>query len=150
MTATRRIADTATAETARATLHRYARAVDTRDDAALADVFAPDVVLERVDGPRTGRDAVLTFYRGVFDGPAVWSKHLVTNVLVEPADAPANGDRSAYAVTAYFQAVSRTADEAIAVFGEYDDVFVADGTGMRIARKRIDVQQTFTLEPRHA
>ncbi|TWH23009.1 nuclear transport factor 2 family protein [Prauserella rugosa] len=134
------------AEAARTALHRYARAVDTRDEQALATVFTGEVVLERVDGARTGRDTVLAFYRGVFDGPTLWSKHLVTNVVAEPDGA--NG----VAVTAYFQAVSRTADEAIAIYGEYDDVLVpgpAAGAGLRIARKRIDVQQVFTLEPRH-
>ncbi|MBB3052052.1 3-phenylpropionate/cinnamic acid dioxygenase small subunit [Prauserella isguenensis] len=135
------IADPAGAEAARATLHRYARAVDNRDEAALALVFTEDVAFERVDGLREGRDTVLAFYRTVFGGPTVWSKHMVTNVLVEP-------HRDGLAVTAYFQAVSRTADDAIAVFGEYDDLLVPGGDGLRIARKRIDVQQTFDLEPR--
>lgn len=137
------IASTADSEAARATLHRYARAVDTRDEEALAEVFTTDVTFERVDGLREGRDAVLSFYRTVFDGPVVWSKHMITNVLVEP-----RGD--GLAVTAYFQAVSRTAGDAIAVLGEYDDLLVPDGDGLRIARKRIDVQQTFGVEPRDA
>lgn len=130
------------AEAARATLHRYARAVDARDESALAAVFTEDVTFERVDGIREGRDTVLAFYRTVFDGPTTWSKHMVTNVIVEP-------QRAGLAVTAYFQAVSRTADDAVTVFGEYDDLLVPDGDGLRIARKRVDVQQTFGLEPRH-
>ncbi|MBB3661309.1 MULTISPECIES: nuclear transport factor 2 family protein [Prauserella salsuginis group] len=134
-------ATAADSEAARTTLHRYARAVDTRDDTALAEVFTADVAFERVDGLREGRDTVLAFYRSVFAGPTVWSKHMITNVLVRP-----RGD--GLAVTAYFQAVSRTADDAIAVFGEYDDLLVPDGDGWRIARKRIDVQQTFGMEPR--
>ncbi|GAA1203654.1 nuclear transport factor 2 family protein [Prauserella alba] len=135
------IATAADSEAARATLHRYARAVDTRDETALAEVFTTDIAFERVDGLREGRGTVLAFYRSVFAGPTVWSKHMITNVLVEPS-----GDD--LAVTAYFQAVSRTADDAIAVFGEYDDLLVRRGDGLRIARKRIDVQQTFAVEPR--
>lgn len=129
-------------ETARATLHRYARAVDTRDEVALAEVFTEDVAFERADGLREGRDAVIAFYRTVFEGPTLWSKHMITNVLAEP-----HGD--GLAVTAYFQAVSRTADDALAVFGEYDDWLVSGEHGLRVARKRIDVQQVFGLEPRH-
>lgn len=126
-------------EAARAALHRYARAVDVADESLLAEVFTEDAVLERVDGSREGRDAVLAFYRTVFEGPAVWSKHLVTNVTTA-------ANTEGFAVTAYFQAVSRTEDDAMTVFGEYRDLLVRDGgSGLRIRRKRIDVQQRFPL-----
>ncbi len=124
-------------------LHRYARAVDRGDEELLAQAFTEDVVLERADGPREGKDAVLAFYRQVFEGPTVWSKHLITNLLVQPS-------ASGLAVTSYFQAISRTANDAIAIFGEYDDLLVPFDAEMRIARKRIDVQQTFQMEPRDA
>lgn len=132
--------DIAIAQTA---LHRYARAVDRGDAESLAEVFTEDVVLERADGTREGKDAVLAFYRRVFEGPTVWSKHLITNLLVRPR---AGG----LAATSCFQAVSRTTNDAIAIFGEYDDLLVPFDAGMRIARKRIDVQQTFQMEPRDA
>lgn len=124
-------------EAARVALHRYARAVDLADESLLAEAFTEDVLLARVDGSREGRDTVLAFYRTVFEGPTVWSKHLITNVT---AEAVAEG----FAVTAYFQAVSRTEVDAMTVFGEYSDLLVRDGEGLRIRRKRIDVQQSFS------
>lgn len=131
------------AEAARNALYRYARAVDLADESLLAETFTEDVVLERVDGSRVGRAAVLAFYRTVFDGPTLWSKHMVTNVTTE---ATVEG----LAVTAYFQTVSSTGSEAKAVFGEYRDVLVRQAGRLRIHRKRIDVQQSFPLAVRDA
>jgi hypothetical protein len=82
--------------------------------------------------------AVLEFYRSVFAGPTVWSKHMVTNVEVEAAP-------RGFAARAYFQAVSRTDTTGITILGEYADLLVPDGDRLLIAEKRIDVQQTFPL-----
>ncbi|MFW0783484.1 nuclear transport factor 2 family protein [Gordonia sp. CPCC 206044] len=127
-------------EAVRELLYRYARAVDTSDEDLLADCLHPDVVLHRVDGPRHGRDAVLAFYRTVFDGPTTWSKHLVSNVTCTSGP-------DGIAVHAYFHAVSTNADGGLSVFGEYSDQVVrCDDNSLRIAVKSIDVQQTFPLE----
>lgn len=129
------------AEAARAVLHRYARAVDGRDPEALAGVLAEDAVLHRADGPRTGREAVLDFYRSVFAGPTVWSKHLITNVDVSP-------EPRGLAVRACFQAVSRTKTEGKVIYGEYRDLLVGDASELRIREMHIEMQQTFPLEVR--
>ncbi|MEQ3549519.1 nuclear transport factor 2 family protein [Pseudonocardia nematodicida] len=126
-------------EAARRLLHRYARAVDGRDEAMLASVLAPDAVLHRADGPRTGRAEVLSFYRSVFDGPTVWSAHLVTNVDADPVP-------DGLAVTALFQAVSRTATEGRVIYGEYRNLLGRDGDGLRIQEMTIEIQQIFPLE----
>jgi len=124
------------AEAVRRVLHTYTLAVDTCDCDLLRSVFTPDVVLHRVDGPRTGRDAVLEFYRSVFDGPVDWSVHLVTNVLVDRTD----GDlvsRSA------FHSAQLSGGTVIDIYGRYRHRFATEGDGLRIAEKWIDVQQVF-------
>ncbi len=130
-------------EGVRELLHRYARAVDTTDESLLEGCLADDVILHRVDGAREGIDAVIAFYRTVFEGPTVWSKHMVTNLVCTPTP-------KGFDVDAYFEAVSRTTDSAIMVLGEYHDQVVraADGS-LRIAVKRIDVQQIFPLAVDH-
>ncbi|GAB92065.1 nuclear transport factor 2 family protein [Gordonia rhizosphera] len=131
-------------EGVRALLHQYAYAVDSSDESLLAAVLTDDVVLHRVDGAREGADAVLAFYRTVFDGPTIWSKHLVTNLTCTVTP-------HGYDVDAYVQAISRTADTGMMVLAEYHDQVVRDDTGRyRIAVKAIDVQQTFPLEVRMA
>ncbi|MBK1787344.1 nuclear transport factor 2 family protein [Prauserella cavernicola] len=131
---------TVTIEEVRAALYRYARAVDERDETALADVFGADVVLHRADGAHRGRDAVLDFYRTVFAGPTTWSRHVVTNVTAEP-------DGGATRARAYFQAVSRSASGGLTVVGEYADLLARERDGVvRIREKSIDVQQSFLME----
>ena len=127
----------ADAEAVRRVLHTYTLAVDSCDCDLLRSVFTPDVVLHRVDGPRTGRDAVLEFYRSVFDGPVGWSVHLVTNVLVDRA---ADGLVS----QAAFHSAQLSGETLIDIYGRYRHRFVdADADGLRIAEKWIDVQQVF-------
>ncbi|MCF8570210.1 nuclear transport factor 2 family protein [Gordonia sp. HY002] len=129
----------ATAEAARETLYRYARAVDSADEAELAACLHPDAVLHRSDGARTGRDEVLAFYRTVFAGPTSWSKHFVSNISC-------TGDDSAVDVHAYFQAAALTDDGFALIFGEYNDTLVADGSGsLLLSVKSIDVQQSVPL-----
>lgn len=126
-------------EGVRAALYRYALAVDSSDEDMLAAALTSDVVLHRVDGAREGISAVLAFYRQVFDGPTVWSKHLVSNITCSASP-------DGYHVDAYFQAISRTADAGIMILGEYHDLVVRDSDGAyRIATKNIDVQQSFPL-----
>lgn len=128
------------AEAVRTVMYRYARAVDRRDEVLLAACLTDDVVLHRVDGPRNGRDAVLAFYRTVFEGPTVWSKHLITNVAVTAVP-------TGFEASAYFHAVSHTATDGMSVLGEYTDLLVPDAAGaLRIRRKSIDVQRCFRLE----
>ncbi|WAC57501.1 nuclear transport factor 2 family protein [Gordonia sp. SL306] len=127
-------------EAVRELLHRYARAVDSRDEDLLADCLHPDVVLHRVDGPRHGRDTVLAFYRTVFDGPTTWSKHLVSNITC-------TSNPDGIDVGAYFHAASTTSDGGLSVFGEYSDRVVrSDDGSLCIVVKAIDVQQIFPME----
>jgi ketosteroid isomerase-like protein len=130
---------TATAEQAEAVrrvLHTYTLAVDTRDIDALGSVFTADVVLHRVDGARTGRDAVLEFYRSVFDGDVSWTIHLVTNVLVDRA----GGDLESRAA---FHSAQLAGDTVVDIYGRYRHRFATEGERLCIAEKWIDVQQVF-------
>lgn len=124
------------AEAVRRVLHTYTLAVDTCDVDALGSVFTADVVLHRVDGARTGREAVLEFYRSVFDGDATWTIHLVTNVLVDRAD-------GALTSRAAFHSAQLAGDTVVDIYGRYRHRFAAEGDRLCIAEKWIDVQQVF-------
>jgi ketosteroid isomerase-like protein len=127
----------ATAEEAvRRVLHTYALAVDTRDLDGLGSVFTPEVVLHRVDGARTGRDAVLEFYRSVFDGDASWTVHLVTNVLVDRGD-------DGLVSRAAFHSAQLAGAAVVDIYGRYRHRYADDGGRLCIAEKWIDVQQVF-------
>lgn len=125
-----------TEEAVRRVLHTYALAVDTRDLDGLGSVFTPDVVLHRVDGARTGRDAVLEFYRSVFDGDVSWTVHLVTNVLVDRGD-------DGLVSRAAFHSAQLAGDAVVDIYGRYRHRYADDGDRLCIAEKWIDVQQVF-------
>ncbi|GAA5135786.1 nuclear transport factor 2 family protein [Pseudonocardia adelaidensis] len=124
-------------EAVRRVLHTYALAVDTRDLDVLGSVFTADVVLHRVDGARTGRAAVLEFYRSVFDGDVAWTVHLVTNVLVDRADDGGLESRAA------FHSAQLAGGAVVDIYGRYRHRFATEGERLCIAEKWIDVQQVF-------
>ncbi len=68
-------------------LYAYQDRVDHKDLTGLAEVFhPPDAVLERQDGPRTGRDAVIDLYRAFADSDVTNAQHNGYNVRVSETD----------------------------------------------------------------
>lgn len=69
---------------------RYGWAYDERDAGALADCFTADGVWEgsvmgvQAVGPISGREAVVGFLGGFWDGQTDQRRHLFTNLVVEP------------------------------------------------------------------
>lgn len=124
------------AEAVRRVLHTYTQAVDAQDCDLLGSVFTADVVLHRVDGARTGRDSVLEFYRSVFDGPVIWSVHLVTNVLVDRVE----GDVVSRAA---FHSAQLSGETIIDIYGRYRHRFADIDARLCVAEKWIDVEQVF-------
>lgn len=72
---------------ATAALHRYCRAIDQHDAAALSEVFTEDAVLVVGAGGEqytfSGREAVVGLLSSLFE-QREWARHLVANVLIEP------------------------------------------------------------------
>jgi 3-phenylpropionate/cinnamic acid dioxygenase small subunit len=127
-------------EGVRATLHRYARAVDEHDLDGLSKLVTEDVELRRVDGLHQGRDAFLDVYRNFFASPVDWSRHLITNLEIEVD--PAAGSAGSHA---YFEAAMTEGTTGRLVFGEYSHDLVRPAGRWLLRRKSIDVQRTLEL-----
>lgn len=67
-------------------LYAYQDRVDHKDLTGLEEVFHPDAVLERQDGPRNGRDAVIDLYRAFAASDVKNAQHNGYNVRVSETD----------------------------------------------------------------
>ncbi len=112
----------------------YCTAVDNKDIAALAPLFARDA--EFAVAPwgmgATGHAAIVEFYRRAFldSGP---TRHYLTNEVIE-----ADGD--GYRSVCYFQNSVEAAPQSLRGWGIYEDSFVREDGVWKFSRKRVTVQ----------
>jgi hypothetical protein len=121
-----------TAEAARETAYRYARAIDTPNFELLAGVFAADATLTTRRGSRTSREAIVDYYREALAAPLA-RRHYIVNEMVTwlaPGEALM---RSSFIYTFAGD------DTSILGWGGYvDRISVVDGIGV-ILEKTITV-----------
>lgn len=121
-----------TAELAREATWRYATAVDTVDFDLLAAAFTEDAVLVTSKGERTGRDAVVDYYRTALATP-VARRHFLMNQQVSSLE------RGRARVDSSFLYTYAGDDTSVIGWGSYlDHVRVIEGVGY-IERKQIAV-----------
>ena len=122
-------------------LYRYASATDSGDFSALAELLAPDVVLDRPDGVLHGREAFLDVYRSVHQSRSGISQHSVTNVRAS------RDDDGCVRVAAYFRAAVVGAGGLTVILGRYDDILREEADGFRFVRKGNLVDAVIPLRP---
>ena len=114
-------------------LARFARVLDSKDWAALGDVFAADITFDYGLGEQAGMAALTENMRRFLDrcGP---SQHLIGSITIEVGP-----DRNSAVSRAYVQARhQRPGDQQGPVFdtnGEYVDRWERRSTGWRIVRR---------------
>lgn len=121
-----------TAEAARETASRYAKAIDTPDFELLAGAFTPDATLTTRRGSRRSREAIVDYYREALAAPLA-RRHFIVNEMVTwlaPGEALM---RSSFIYTFAGD------DTSILGWGGYvDRIHVVDGVGV-IVEKTITV-----------
>ena len=120
---------------ARSVLHRYCRAIDHHDASALGDVFSDDVVLvvegQSVEGGEdqplsfAGRATVVQILSSLFEQRR-WSRHFVSNELVE------DRDDDEVEVRSYFQFVLGKEEGRVIGVGDYRAVMRPVDGSLRI------------------
>ena len=113
---------------------RYARAVDTRDFAALAEVFTPDAVLDTGRAQRAGVAAITEAMQGLLRYEA--TTHVLGQQVIDHSDEGATGVTYC---TAHHLTVDgdRRTDKVMHI--HYHDRFVRTTDGWRIASRRLDL-----------
>jgi 3-phenylpropionate/cinnamic acid dioxygenase small subunit len=110
---------------------RYARALDARDWAALADCFVPEAIYDYPGGQMVGAAAIVERCRTALS-PLDGSQHLIGSILTEV-------DGDAGTASSYFHAqhVRQGVEggDTFVIAGSYDDEVVRTGEGWRIARR---------------
>lgn len=126
---------------AAATLHRYQRLVDAKDMVGLASLITDDVILERQDGQRRGREPFLDLYRQFAASDVEVAQHMATNIEVTGLES------GQFRVDSCFVAITtHTRGEARVIWGRYrDDLVPAEG-GWLFSAKRIRVVRTAFIE----
>jgi uncharacterized protein (TIGR02246 family) len=107
-------------------LHRYCRAIDTHDAAALALLLHDDVVLTVNPDRWEGQPAVMVMLTGMFEQRA-WARHFVSNIEVSGLR---DGD---VGVRAYAAFILSSADRIIGA-GDYFVTIRRTDDGLRIAQ----------------
>jgi hypothetical protein len=116
----------------RATLYRDALGVDTGDAALVAGCYTEDAETSGPGGAFTGRDAIHADVEAKRESRAARGivRHVVTNVLVDDADAGEVRVRSLWVATVHTGGETR-----IFATGSYEDAFVDDNGTWRIKRR---------------
>lgn len=118
----------------------YARAVDEGDLDTLRSICTDDIKITRGEFPtEDGVEAFLDVYRAHNAMNIPVCKHVVTNVLAEPA---VNGDIVTHA---YFEATMLEEEGTRVVIGVYDDVHREVEGELKLAHKAIRVQRVLHL-----
>jgi 3-phenylpropionate/cinnamic acid dioxygenase small subunit len=125
-------------------VHRYARACDESDWAALETIFSPDVEVDfgvELGIPLLkGANAIIDTLRSVREKCGA-THHMVGNVMVVPRGE--NEAESSFHLRAFHRGLGIYADGTWDVMGEYRDVWRRDEKGWRIVRRHY-VLRTFT------
>lgn len=121
-------------ESIRQLTSRYCTAVDNKDIAALAPLFARDAVFTVAPWGlgATGHADIVAFYARAFQdsGP---TRHYLTNERIEP-------DGDGYRSTCYFQNAVAVEPKSLRGWGVYEDRFVREDGAWKFARKQVTVQ----------
>lgn len=122
----------------------FARAMDERDWATMADILADDAEGEFGTGRVTGRSAVIGLVRGYLDNCGT-TQHLLGNILIE-----VSGDRAvsrAYTRDVHLNAANDPT-KRMYTLGDYRDAWrrSADGSWSLVERVKINRGFVGTLE----
>lgn len=121
-----------TAESARETAYRYAKAIDAPDYELLAEVFSPDAKLTTRRGSRTSREAIVEYYREALAAPVARRHFIVNQQVTWIAPGEARIDSS-------FVYTFAGDDTSILGWGTYiDRIRIDDGVGV-IVEKTISI-----------
>lgn len=126
-------------------LSRYAELVDAGDFDAVAELFAHGTY-----GPGLRGREVADSMRAlviVDDQGSPRTKHVVTNVIIEPEEDDPGGAGSAIRSRSYFTVLQATDGLALQpiLTGRYADTFTSDGGVWRFAERRIEIDQVGDL-----
>ena len=119
-------------------IHRLAQYSDRDERERSAGLFTPDGIWIRGGTPYTGREAILSSFKGP---PGQILRHFVTNTVVDIAD-----DSHAQAVSYYllYRHVPVTAEPKLPMtlgmpfsLGEWHDKFVRTAGGWRISHREV-------------
>jgi 3-phenylpropionate/cinnamic acid dioxygenase small subunit len=118
-------------------LYRYATALDTRDWALLAGVFAPDAVYTiGPHGDFTGPQAIGAKIASLIGGYES-TQHLITNPVIEITGGSARA--SCYLHAQHCLPDQRTGSSTYEMGGTYRDELVHTSDGWRIQRRVLEV-----------
>jgi uncharacterized protein (TIGR02246 family) len=134
--------DPTTWQAAATLVARYCRAVDQGDEALLATLWTDDAVFDSLVR-RDGRAAILSYFEPILRDRKRTTKHLVTNVEVDPVGADELDVRAAFQFT-----MASAAGLSIAI-GTYRDRLVRSDDGWLLAAKvvRFDIPLTSLTAP---
>jgi ketosteroid isomerase-like protein len=110
---------------ARDAINTYCLAVDVSDIDMLRTAFTEDAQLHgQYMGDRSGRDAILDYFKGALEAPMAHRKHYATNFLTTGTD----GDT--VSATCYFFSYHGETDDLHVAWGryEYQVLLKADGS----------------------
>ena len=110
---------------------RFARAMDDRDWAAIADIATADATAELGTGPLVGRDEIVALIRTFLDecGP---TQHLVGNVLI---DIDGDTARSRAYVSDMHLGAGELAQTSFRTLGDYHDEWAKADDGWRMTHR---------------
>ncbi len=124
--------------------YAYARAVDEGDLDTLRAICTDDIRITRGTHPtEDGVEAFLDVYRAHNALQIPVCKHVVTNVLAEPAEAGRSGGD--IVTHAYFEATMLEEEGTRVVIGVYDDVHREVDGELKLAHKVIRVERVLHL-----
>jgi 3-phenylpropionate/cinnamic acid dioxygenase small subunit len=118
-------------------LYRYATALDTRDWALLAQVFAPEAVYTiGAHGDFTGPEAIGAKIASLIGGYES-TRHMITNPVIEVDGDAARA--SCYLHGQHYMPDQRTGGNTYGIGGTYRDELRRTAAGWRITRRVLEV-----------
>lgn len=130
----------AVAEAVRELQTRYCRAFDTRDEALLRDVYAPEAVFDRPGAACQGIDDIVTFYRQLWSAETFPTRHFPTVFELDEIS------ESRFASKVAYQVVLGRGEDLWTGWGDYDDVIEVRDDRPVIVSKRSTLQGLLHVE----
>lgn len=150
----RRLDELEAKQSVRATLYRYAHAIDQGDAAAFADCFTDDAVYDVRLNPQTGvatasfrhegRAEILAFAENHTHVPDSWHRHVVSEPVTE-----VDSDRAATASSCFVRVDAHPQEPYIRAFGRYLDRLVRCPDGrwrLRVRIAEVDALQALAAD----